>query len=94
MTEMKIWKFPLKERTWQSIEMPTGARVLSVGEQHGQLCLWAMVEPHKGLDESRVFAIFGTGEAFPTFEGHFIGTTQMLDGAVLHLFEVTEQLAS
>lgn len=42
------------------IKMPRGAEVLSVGEQHGWMCVWALVDTEAPI-ESRRFATVGTG---------------------------------
>lgn len=38
-----IWKFPVRPDS--AIELPKGATILSVHVQHGQPCLWALVDP-------------------------------------------------
>lgn len=81
-----IWKFPLIVRDEQWINMPRGARPLSVQVQNGTPCLWAMVdcdaqpEPHR-------FRLYGTGHPVDEPAQHFVGTFQMYDGSlVFHLF--------
>lgn len=73
-----IWKFPLLDK----IEMPAGAEVLSVQMQHGQACLWAVVDP-AAQRETRRFCIHGTGSGFDHDHGRFVGTFQMDEGALL-----------
>lgn len=93
-----IWKFPLT--TLDKIEMPAGAEVLSVQMQHGQACLWAVVDP-AAQRETRRFCIHGTGSGFDHDHGRFVGTFQMdgghrvsrngnhaRDSLVWHLLEV------
>lgn len=82
-----IWKFPLPSDDGV-IDMPTGAQVLSVGEQARQLVLWAAVVPDVAM-EPRRFMVVGTGEPFalqPMVD--FVGTVQMPSGLVWHVIEV------
>ena len=72
------------------VSMQKGARVLSVGVQHGQIQVWALVNP-EAPKELRRFRIAGTGH--PLEEElerlRFIGTVQMGD-FVWHIFEHQE----
>jgi hypothetical protein len=73
---MVIWKFPLKITDKQFIQMPSGAKILSVANQSMCLCLWAMVVPTNPLDEICI-EIFGTGNPILVgmgVERRFIGT--------------------
>ena len=85
-----IWKFVLDTTDKQELEMPKGAELLSVQEQHGQPCLWALVDPNE-VNESRIFEIFGTGHPVPydmEVKRKFIGTYQLAEGDFIgHLFE-------
>lgn len=84
-----IWKFPIPLGA-VPIEMPRGARVLSVGQQQDQPMLWALVDPAKDV-ERRVFLPLGTGHSLPddvNVEWEFLGTTHLRGGAiVVHVFE-------
>lgn len=82
---MRIYKYVLNIVSWQSVAMPIGARVLSVGNQNGHLCLWAMVDPSKEI-EPRGFSIIGTGNRIVVDPGPFVGTVQ-IDQFVWHVFE-------
>ena len=73
-----IWKFPLKVTSEQIIEAPPPFNVLSVAEQGGILCLWAMVDP-QGMKQQWRIIIKGTGHTFPTGEV----TTEIFVGTVL-----------
>lgn len=80
-----IWKFEFHPH--KSISMPKGAEILSVQEQHGKTCIWAMVNPNAPL-EIRKIVIYGTGHVLPNDPGQFIGTFQLQSGAyVFHMFE-------
>lgn len=81
-----VWKFPVSLEDQFPLEMPEGAQPLSVQMQHGQPCLWALVNPDAPR-RSRFFRLVGTGH--PVEEGlGFVGTFQLNGGAlVFHLFE-------
>jgi hypothetical protein len=84
-----IWKFPFDTVDRFAIDMPKEAQIMSVQEQVGQPCIWALVDP-VATKERRNFAVFGTGNDVPleTTCG-FIGTYQLHSGAmVFHLFEI------
>lgn len=83
---LSIWKYPLKLTDEQIIEMPAGTP-LSVGEQDGQLMLWALVEPDKPMLARRI-RIIGTGHPIDGERvlGSFLGTIQSNLGLVWHIF--------
>ena len=91
---MQIWKFPFDVTADVSVEMPFGAKVLTVQVQNGIPCLWALVEPRntmpKTSDGTTKFRIVGTGHEFDG-QGEYVGTFQLMDGAlVFHVFEVSQ----
>lgn len=73
-------------------DFPKGAQLLSVGEQAGELVLWALVDTHTGDKiERRTITVVGTGHPvpfMPFYRPEFIGTVQMQSGIVLHVFEL------
>jgi hypothetical protein len=82
-----IFKFVLATG-WQVIEMPAGAKLLSVQAQNNQTCLWAEVDTTMPM-RSRSFIQVGTGRPLPgQLTLDYIGTVQ-LDGGelVLHVYE-------
>ena len=82
-----IYKYPLTITDRQDVEMPTGSRLLSVGEQEGQLILWVAVDTNKPTI-SRCIVIVGTGNpAKNIVDSPFIGTVQMSNGLVWHVFD-------
>lgn len=44
-----------------SVEMPTGAEILSIENQHETLVVWAMVDPNATRMEQREFTLLATG---------------------------------
>lgn len=80
-----IWKYILQPET--TVQMPREARILCVQEQHGNTCLWALVDPQQPR-ETRRFNTYGTGFDMPENPGQYIGTFQVESGRlVFHVFE-------
>jgi len=92
---MTVWKFTLTGPD-TTIPMPVGAKVLSVGEQDGQIVLWAEVSAVVGDWPQRRFRAFNTGANLPegTLKGDvpspvYLGTVQIRDaGIVWHVYEL------
>ena len=81
-----IWKWTLQIET--TIDMPHGAKVLSVQMQHGKPQLWALVDPG-AKKYPRTFHVHGTGHDLPDEPGQYVGTFQMNGGGlVFRVFEV------
>lgn len=83
-----IWKFPLSRASDISeVPMPIGAQVLTVQLQHGNPCIWALVDPTAEV-EIRRFRMAGTGHSLDE-TGRHIGTIQMAGGdLIFHFFEL------
>jgi hypothetical protein len=83
-------------------EMPRGAEVLSVGAQGDEIVVWAFVsydDTTKAPMEKvpRRLVAVSTGYVFAKDEDapkrdQFIGTVQMRDGLVFHIFDLGELL--
>lgn len=86
---MNIYKYPLKTRNHQKIKMPYGARILAVGDQNGQLVLWAQViADEQAVIVEREIRIFGTGHTLDAGWLDYIGTVQMKDQPLVwHIYE-------
>lgn len=81
-----IWKYAFKLAERFVLEMPQGAQVLTVQEQHGTPVIWARVDPD-APQESRHFRLCGTGHALGRV-GNYVGTFQMpAHQLVWHLYE-------
>lgn len=85
-----IWKFPIVITDLQTVPLPDGAKVLTVAEQRGDLCLWAEVNPD-APKVKRTFEVFGTGHPMHTdmgVERGYVGTAQTEGGSfVWHVYE-------
>ncbi|MFA6031153.1 MAG: hypothetical protein WC969_14955 [Elusimicrobiota bacterium] len=89
MAVTTIWKFPVKIEDRFVVEMPRGAKVLSVAAQRGEPFMWAFVDP--ALPRARrVFRCAGTGHPVGGIAGSvFVGTFQLESlGLVFHLFDL------
>lgn len=85
-----VWKFPLP--VCSSADMPTGATVLSVGEQDADIVAWALCDP-EAPKVSRLLTAHPTGAPLPPvlFGAAFVGTVQMESGLVFHVFDGGER---
>lgn len=87
MSGLQIWKFILPVLDMPTVEMPVGAKVLTVASQNDLLCVWATVDPETSL-EMRQFCVRGTGHTLTDDEGAYVGTAMFQQGAlVFHVFE-------
>lgn len=81
-----VWKFPLLD-TVNKVDLPPGAEVLHVAEQHGQITLWARLDP-SAARVARTFHVVGTGGDVPDRADTFRGTAVAAGGSlVFHVFE-------
>lgn len=85
---MVIFKYPIVNTELQTVDLPAGAKILSVQEQSGQLCLWALVN-QSHVSYMRHIRIEHTGSEFgQTNSLAHIGTLLTAGGDyVLHVFE-------
>jgi hypothetical protein len=82
---LTVWKYPLPPVELIELDMPHGARVLTVQKQGTNICMWALVNPAHEL-ERRGFQIIGTGHEIESV-GEYVGTFQVEGGAfVFHVF--------
>lgn len=85
----KVFKYKL-EPDKETMQLPTGARLISVIEQHGNIVVYAMVNESAEGVEDYEFKVAGTGNGLGTEdieEYTFLGTVGM-DGNtfVFHIF--------
>jgi len=86
---MIIWKYELAITDIQQLEIPHKGTILSVANQNGKLCLWALVNPNL-VSYIRTIEIIGTGNPIDKspVERKFIGTA-VINPFVWHVFERT-----
>ena len=83
----RIYKYTLKLQDEQDVSMPLGAVLLSIQEQHGNLTVWAHVDPSEKTMVDKRFRIYGTGHDIDWEDGrlHYAATVQ--SGAMVwHVF--------
>lgn len=86
---MVIYKYSLSPEAYQYLEMPSIQRILSVQNQGGNICVWAIVDREAPVRRYR-FAIYGTGNSINlAYSQEFIGTVQ-IDNFVWHVFFLGE----
>ncbi len=85
---MRIWKFTLSVTDTQAVRMPLGARVLTVQDQAGRPCIWALVD-EGAAPTAYHFRVYGTGHAVDFSDGctNHVGTIQQRGGGLVwHVF--------
>lgn len=85
-----IWKYPVVIDDIIELEIPRGAKFLTIQTQHGNPCIWCIVDPLAPKDKKK-FRIYGTGHKImdETNEYGYLGTFQISNGdSVFHLFEI------
>lgn len=85
-----VYKYTIPVEDYFSLDLPKGAKILTVQEQHGEPQLWALVNKDKP-NEKRNFRLVGTGH--PVKESpeslNYISTFQLADGSFIgHVFEI------
>jgi hypothetical protein len=84
---MRIYKYTLKDRDIQNVQMHPG-RILHVGEQGNNICIWALVDTELPL-KTRRFAVVLTGASCPCTLDQYLATVKLFDGRVIgHVFEM------
>jgi hypothetical protein len=86
---MTIWKYELRLNPGTMlVEMPCGARVLSVDMQHGAPVLWALVQSDAAVTPRKLTLCYTGVECSDDVLGAaFVGTVQTSHGLVLHVFD-------
>ena len=85
-----VYKYTIPVEDYFSLDLPKGAKILTVQEQHGKPQLWALVKRGEP-NETRNFRLAGTGH--PIKESpemlNYIGTFQIAGGSFIgHIFEI------
>lgn len=82
---MRIWKYQFDIADKVTIQMAVGAEILSVQMQDGVPTIWALCDPSAAID-NREFRVYGTGHLCHSSASKFIGTLQLQNGLVFHVF--------
>jgi hypothetical protein len=92
MSGSVVWKHDLRDEV-NHVDLPLGAVVLHVAEQHGVLRLWEVHGVGVTGTEHRVFRVAGTGHPFPVVGANarqHVGSLLVAGGDyVFHVFEET-----
>lgn len=93
MGTKRIFKYTIPVEGIFPLELPQGAKILTVQEQRGKPQIWVLVDPDSSA-EIREFRMVGTGhpidEDKETLE--YIGTFKLFGGNFIgHLFEIRER---
>jgi hypothetical protein len=80
-----VYKYQLHQST-QFVLMPRHAKILSFHSQHGEPCVWALVDTDEPTVDATEIRIHGTGHDVGNLKGfRFIGTCLgFADTLVLH----------
>jgi len=87
----KVFKYQFEPDDYINFTLPRGAKILTVQEQLGILCLWALVDVGESMVESRSMRMAGTGHSIDDYgvDYRYINTIQLAGGSlVFHFFEV------
>lgn len=88
MSELRIWKYPLKNKYKNIVEMPEGAKILCLKVQYKIPTIWALVNPDNPLKQ-RLFCLVDTDASFMWENYIYIDTVLSGDQTyVLHCFEL------
>ena len=84
-----VFKYILETADISTVKMPMGAKILSVGAQRQNICVWALVDPSIEEEEVHGFRIFGTGHPMPEDPGLFLGSVHMDNSRfIFHVFKI------
>ncbi len=81
-----VWKHVIHNGQ-TSLNLPDGAIILSVGSQEGRLVAWALVDPEQPVLPHPIRVLM-TGESFSEDPGRFVGTVQLGDWLIAHVFDL------
>lgn len=88
-----IYKYPVHLVSAQQVILPKSATILSTGLQQDSPVIWCLVEEKVTELEAVELMLIPTGKAFSEKENSpiFIGTLQLSNGLVFHLFKKEKQ---
>ena len=87
MTTTTVLKYPMGDRHCY-IKMPKGAEILHVGEQENNVWIWVLAEVLNMDDmREREFGCIGTGQHTFLTKKEYVGTVQMQNSDVWHIFD-------
>lgn len=90
MKTRRVYKYSIP-LGYFSLELPQGAKILTVHERHGKPQIWALVDPNEPFTKTRNFMVVGTGHPIEKDEEvlTYIGTFRLgSEDFIAHLFEI------
>jgi hypothetical protein len=88
---MLIYKYTIPVEDYFSLDLPAGAKILTVQAQRDEPQIWALVDSGQQSNVRHNFRVAGTGHNI-TEDGdglNYIGTFQLFRGDFIgHLFEI------
>lgn len=85
----EVWKYTLENSVDKHcLKIPAGAKLLHVGKQCKDICLWFEVDTDITFFDERSFEVFWTGECIEY--GNHIGTVISIP-YVFHVYETTKE---
>lgn len=87
---INIFKYKLEKFSHQiqKVQMPIGAKILSMLNQHEEIAIWAEVNA-TNISEARSFITLATGATKPDNPLKYFTTLQFSDGNyVVHVYEL------
>lgn len=85
----EVWKYTLENSVDKNcLKIPMGAKLLHVGMQSKNICLWFEVDTESTSFCERSFEVFGTGERIEY--GNYVGTVVSIP-YVFHVYETTKE---
>jgi len=88
----QVWKFKLAVADRQTLQVPKGAKPLTVQVQNGERRVWMLVNPAAEL-VAMTICVHGTGHDFDATLYDYIGTAQQVGGALVwHVFRVMDPI--
>ena len=85
-----VFKYTIPVEDYFSLDLPEGAKILTVQEQNGGAQVWALVNSDNPT-ETRNFRLAGTGHPIKESPDvlDYIGTFQLAGGSFIgHVFEI------
>lgn len=86
-----IYKYPIACTDSQNVFMPTGCKILTVQNQKGIICIWALVDTNAPSECVKI-RILATGQPIDNDCLEYLGTVQFAFGDVVyHIFKELER---
>jgi len=88
-----VYKYPFNFDDIIKLKLPYGSEILTVQEQNGVLCLWALVDDEVSESEFKTYTLrmVGTDHPIEYDNSRYINTVQTAGGKLVwHFFDITD----